>query len=162
MRQPSDADGPEIPAGRVAGIDYGRRRIGIAVCDAERILSSPLAVREASGDPAVEADYFRRLAADESLSGFVVGLPLHTDGRESEMSREAVRFAGWLSAVTGLPVTMQDERYTSAEAAGRLADTGLSRGRRRRLSDAIAAQILLADWMRSAVDRPGHPGGASP
>jgi putative Holliday junction resolvase len=153
MSGPPRVSESDIPDGRVGGIDYGRRRIGIAVCDAARILSSPLAVREASGDQAAEADYFRRLAVEEELSGFVVGLPLHTDGRESEMSREALQFAAWLAEVTGLPVEMQDERYTSAEAAGRLAGVGLSRERRRRLTDAVAAQILLADWMRAAGDR---------
>jgi putative Holliday junction resolvase len=145
--------GGGIPDGRVAGIDYGRRRIGVAVCDSARILASPLLVREVTGDTAAEASYFRKLAADEQLVGFVVGLPLHTDGRESEMSREAVRFAHWLAGATGLPVELQDERYTSAEATGRLAGSGLSRGRRRSLQDAVAAQILLAEWMRAAADR---------
>lgn len=162
MNPPTGCPGGGIPEGRVAGIDYGRRRIGIAVCDSARILASPLLVREATRDTSIEAAYFRKLVADEELVGFVVGLPLHADGRESEMSREAVRFAHWLAAVTGLPVEMQDERYTSAEAAGRLAGAGLTRGRRRSLHDAVAAQILLADWMRSAGERSRPAHEASP
>lgn len=158
MTTAPDGGRSAIPSGRVGGIDYGRKRIGIAVCDSERILSSPHAVHEGTGDQGSEAEYFRRLAMDENLAGFVVGLPLHADGRESEMSREAVRFAHWLSEVTGLPVEMQDERYTSAEAADRLAGHGLSRGRKRKLSDAVAAQILLADWIRSRSDRPTKGG----
>ena len=136
-----------IPSGRVAGIDYGQKRIGIAVCDACRILASPLRVREQTGDPVAEAAFYRGLAAEEQIVGFVVGLPLNADGTASRMSGEAEKFGGWLAAVTGLPVAFQDERYTSAEASGRLAGTGLTRGRKKRVSDAIAAQILLSDWM---------------
>ena len=66
---------------------------------------------------------------------------------QHRIGAEAEKFGGWLAAATGLPVAFQDERYTSAEAAGKLAGTGLSRGRKKRVSDAIAAQILLTDWM---------------
>lgn len=151
----SGAGGPAdpaaaIPAGRVAAIDYGRRRMGIAICDAERIIASPLPMREPGADAAAEAAFFRRLVAQEGIVGFVVGLPLHTDGTESTMSQEARRFGAWLAGVTGLPVAWQDERYTSSEAAGRLAGLGLSRGKKKARSDSIAAQIILAGWMESA------------
>ena len=53
-----------IPLGRVAGVDYGRRRIGVAVCDAERIISSPLCVRQTTGDHAADAHFFQQLVAD--------------------------------------------------------------------------------------------------
>ena len=140
-----------FPEGRLAGVDYGRRRIGVAVCDARRILASPLCVREATGEPEAEAAFFRRLAADEELVGFVVGLPVHSDGRASDMSREAERFGGWLGRVTGLPVVFHDERGTSREAAGLLAGTGLSRGRKKERSDAVAAQVILASWLDRAA-----------
>lgn len=141
---------PSIPSGRVAGIDFGLKRIGIAVCDASRILASPWAMHEPTGDVDRERSFYRSLADEERLVGFVVGLPLNADGTPSRMSKEAERFGGWLAAATGLPVEFQDERYTSAEAAGKLAGSGLTRGRKKRLSDAIAAQILLADWMARA------------
>lgn len=136
-----------FPEGRLAGVDYGRRRIGVAVCDARRILASPLCVRQATADPEAEAAFFRGLAADEELVGFVVGLPVHSDGRASDMSREAERFGAWLGRVTGLPVVFHDERGTSREAAGLLAGTGLSRGRKKERSDAVAAQVILASWL---------------
>ena len=137
----------QIPAGRVAGIDYGRRRIGVAVCDAARIIASPLCVRETSGDQAADAAFFRKLLADEEVGGIVVGLPLHADGGASEMSAEAARFGAWLRKVTGLPVAFQDERFSSHEAAGRLAGVGLTRAGKKKRSDAVAAQVLLASWM---------------
>ena len=97
-----------VPTGRVAGIDYGRRRIGVAVCDAERIISSPLCIRATAGDYAADASFFQQLAAAEELVGFVVGLPLHADGSVSEMADEVGRFGRWLSRATGLPVAYQD------------------------------------------------------
>lgn len=136
-----------IPAGRVAGIDYGRRRIGVAICDAARIIASPLCVRETSGDQSADAAFFRKLLADEEVVGVVIGLPLHADGKASEMSAEAERFGAWLRRVTGLPVAFQDERFSSHEAAGRLAGVGLTRVGKQRRSDAVAAQVMLTAWL---------------
>jgi putative transcription antitermination factor YqgF len=150
-----------LPRGRVAGIDYGRKRIGVAVCDAERIIASPLCVRETSGDQAADAAFFQQLVRGEDLVGFVVGLPLHADGSSSGMAQEAERFGGWLGRSTGLPVVFQDERYTSHEAASLLAGAGLSRGQKKRRSDAIAAQLVLQGWMAAHPDRePGSPAPA--
>lgn len=144
-----------IPPGRVAGVDYGRRRIGVAVCDAERILASPLCIHETRGDHEADAAFFRRLAGAESLVGFVVGLPVHADGTTSAMSAEVERFGAWLGRITGLPIAFHDERYSSREAAGLLAGSGLSRGRKKERSDAVAAQVVLSSWL----DAQAHGGG---
>ena len=148
----SDLLSQPIPCGRVAGIDYGRRRIGVAVCDAQRIIASPLCIHETSGDHSADAVFFTRLVTSEDLVGFVVGLPLHTDGSTSAMSVEVERFAAWLGRVTGLPVAFQDERYSSQEAPGMLAGVGLSRGKKKSRSDAVAAQVVLASWMERAAE----------
>lgn len=140
---------PPIPVGRVAAIDYGRKRMGIAICDAERIIASPWPMRQPTGDEAAEAAFFRRLVDEESIVGFVVGLPVHADGSDSRMSVEVERFAVWLGATTSRPVCFQDERYTSIEAAGMLAGLGLSRGKKKARADSIAAQIILTSWMES-------------
>ena len=165
MPPPSQADDPStspaasrsaVPTtGRVAGVDYGRKRIGIAICDTHRILASPLCVRQSTGDAASDAVFFRKLAADEGIVGFVVGLPIHADGSDSRMSVEVERFGGWLAAETGLPVVFHDERYSSREATGLLAGSGLSRGRKKERTDAIAAQVVLASWL----DAQAHGGG---
>jgi putative holliday junction resolvase len=141
--------GAVIPAGRVAGVDYGRRRIGVAVCDAERIISSPLCVRQTTGDLAADATFFRELAHEERIVGFVVGLPIHADGTDSAMSVEVERFGAWLGRTTGLPVAFHDERYSSREAAGLLAGVGLTRGRKKARADAVAAQVVLQSWLES-------------
>jgi putative Holliday junction resolvase len=76
------------------------------------------------------------------------------------MSVEVEKFGAWLAEVTGRPLVFQDERFTSVEAAGKLAGHGLSRGRKKARTDAIAAQILLSDWLESQASgsparRPG-------
>lgn len=152
---PSAAPVATIPTGRVAGVDYGRKRIGIAVCDAHRILASPLCVRHTTGDAQADATFFRKLSVDEGIVGFVVGLPVHADGTDSRMSVEVERFGAWLATETRLPVVFHDERYSSREATGLLAGSGLSRGRKKERTDAIAAQVVLASWL----DAQAHGGG---
>jgi putative Holliday junction resolvase len=146
-----------LPAGRIAGVDYGRRRIGVAICDAARILASPLCVHVTAGDREADATFFRRLVATEEIAGFVVGLPVHADGTTSEMSAEAERFGRWLAETTSLPVTFHDERYSSHAAAGLLAGSGLSRGRKKERSDAVAAQVVLAAWLEATRSPSPNP-----
>jgi putative Holliday junction resolvase len=146
--------GSPIPPGRVAGVDYGRRRIGIAICDAERILASPLTVHQTSGDTAADAAFFRRLVAEESIVGFVIGLPIHADGSDSKMSVEVERFGRWLGDTTDLPFVFHDERYSSREATGLLAGSGLTRGKKKQRFDAVAAQVVLASWIESQIHSP--------
>jgi putative Holliday junction resolvase len=152
----SASGGSALPPGRVAGVDYGRRRIGVAICDAERILASPLVVHETTGDTATDAAFFRRLVANESIVGFVIGLPVHADGSDSKMSVEVERFGDWLAATTGLPCVFHDERYSSREATGLLAGSGLTRGKKKQRFDAVAAQVVLASWIESQA----HAGAA--
>ena len=80
-------------AGRVAAIDYGTVRIGIAVSDSRRTIASPFENYTRRSKEA-DADYFRRLASEENIALFVVGLPVHLDGRESAKSREAPTVRG--------------------------------------------------------------------
>ncbi|MEO1990849.1 MAG: Holliday junction resolvase RuvX [Pirellulales bacterium] len=139
----------QLPPGRLAGVDYGRRRIGIAVCDENRILASPLTVHETTGDKEVDRLFFQSLVTNESIVGFVIGLPIHSDGSDSRMSNEVERFAHWLGETIGLPFVFQDERYSSREATGLLAGVGLTRGKKKKRFDAVAAQVILDSWLES-------------
>jgi putative Holliday junction resolvase len=132
--------------GRAAGIDYGGARIGIAISDPERKIASPLEnyVRR---DAERDAERFRRLAAEENVTLFVVGLPLHLDGHESEKSLEAREFGRWLAETTGVPVEFYDERFTTREAQQLMLDADLTRRRRRQRIDMLAAQIILAGYL---------------
>lgn len=148
----------------MAAVDFGTARIGIAICDADRILASPLEVHPA-GQGDQDADYFRNLAARELLRGFVVGLPLHCDGGESASSLACRRFASWLATHTALPVRLFDERFTTADATGRIAQAGYSRKQKKRRVDAIAAQVILESFLEACRYRgvvAGEPAQADP
>ena len=147
----------EPPPGRLAGIDYGTVRIGIAVTDPEQGLASPLANYTRRGE-AADVAYFKQLAADERIVRFVVGLPVHLDGRESQKSQEARKFGEWLSATTGVPVVFFDERFTSTEAERYLAQAQMTKKQRKARLDKLAAQIMLTAYLESGAagrDRPG-------
>jgi putative Holliday junction resolvase len=142
--------------GRLAGVDYGTVRIGIAVTDDEQRLASPFENYTRRGETA-DAAYFRRLADDERIARFVVGLPVHISGDESAKSLEARRFGEWLAKVTGRPVEFFDERYTSSEAERVLLDMGLTKKKRIERLDKLAAQILLSAYLESQ-SRQAPPG----
>lgn len=137
------------PHGRVAAVDFGTVRIGIAVCDPDRILASPLEVYPAA-NWREDADYFRSLVGNERIAGFVVGLPIHCDGGESQKSLECRQFARWLQQQTGIPVRLFDERFTTSAAKQRMAGGGYTRDRKKKRIDAIAALILLESFLEAS------------
>jgi putative Holliday junction resolvase len=139
---------PNASAGRIGGVDYGTVRIGLAVSDPDRTMASPLEiyVRRSS---ALDAKHFQQLARDERIVLWVVGLPVHLDGRESQKSREARNFGKWLGEITELPVEFFDERFSSAQADEILQAAELTRKRRKRRLDMLAAQIMLTAYLES-------------
>ena len=143
--------------GRVAGVDYGTVRIGIALSDAGRTIASPYENYTRRG-PEQDARWFQRLVAEEEVSRFVVGLPVHLDGRESEKSVEARRFGRWLSEVTGVQVDYFDERFTTAQAERMLIDAQMTSKRRKKRRDMLAAQILLSAYLESGASGQLDPG----
>ena len=150
--QPDSAPQNSIPTppreGRLAGIDFGTVRIGIAICDSLQIISSPHETYNRRNLD-LDAKYFLALVADEKVAGFVVGLPVHMSGDESQKSREAVAFGKWLFELTSLPVDWIDERYTSAAARQMLAGSGLSGKKRKERLDKLAAQVILSTYLES-------------
>ena len=145
-----ESDSDSFPmSGRVAAIDFGTVRIGIAICDPDRILASPLEVHPAANWKD-DGDYFRSLAKHEAIVGFVVGLPIHLDGGESKKSVECREFAKWLSKETEMPVRLFDERFTTADAKRRLGGSGFSRGKKKKRIDAVAALVLLESFLESS------------
>src|SRR5262245_19796312 len=133
---------------RVAGIDYGTVRIGIATADLDVGIAGPYETYSRRGERQ-DAEYFRRLATEERIGRFVVGLPVHTSGHESQKSIEARAFGAWLHELTGVPVEYFDERYTSSEAEAMLLDAGLTKKRRKERLDQLAAQIMLTAYLES-------------
>ena len=142
--------------GRLAGIDYGTVRIGVAITDPDQRLASPLE-NYTRRDLITDANWIKKLAESERLAGFVVGLPVHTTGEESQKSAEARRFGKWLAETTKLPVRFFDERFTTANAEALLLDAGLTKKQRKERLDKLAAQILLAAYLESTRSE-GEPG----
>jgi putative Holliday junction resolvase len=132
----------------VLAIDYGTVRLGLAISDAEQQFASPYA-NYTRVNAHRDLEYLRRVLADEQVVRVVVGLPVHLDGRESDKSAEARRFAAWLAAETQLPVVLFDERFTSVEAESQLLAAKLSRKRRKARRDMLAAQVLLAAYLEA-------------
>jgi len=132
--------------GRVAGIDYGMVHIGVSLSDPGRTIASPFATYRRQGE-AEDAEYFRQLVEHKQVTLFVVGLPLHSHGEESELSAQARRFGQWLKKVTGVPVEFYDERYTTQLAEDLLRQAGLRRKRRRQKTDKVAAQLILSSYL---------------
>jgi putative Holliday junction resolvase len=135
-----------LSAGPALGLDYGTRRIGMAVSDEEGIFAFPAGVLERR-DLAQDLQALAELIADRGIRRVVVGLPLHMDGRPGEMAEAARAFAQRLERATGLPVALFDERWTTAEAERALREVVPSREKRRKAVDAGAASILLRTWL---------------
>ncbi|WP_165226558.1 Holliday junction resolvase RuvX [Aquisphaera insulae] len=132
--------------GRILGLDFGLRRVGAAISDPGRSIASPLEVYE-RGDEARDSRHYRQLVREHDVDLLVVGLPVHTTGREGELAGHARRWGAWLASATSLPVRFADERYTSVEADRVMLDSGLKRQKRKALRDKLAARILLQAYL---------------
>lgn len=131
---------------RVLGVDFGERRIGLAVSDELAITAKPLYTIESRGYRA-DAARVAEVARAQGAGAILVGLPLHMSGESSPLAKRARRFAQALGAVTEVPVEMWDERLSTVEAERALRETGLSRDRRRERIDAAAAAIILQSYL---------------
>jgi putative Holliday junction resolvase len=147
-----------MPSTRIAGIDYGTVRIGIATADLEVGIAGPYENYNRRNEK-LDAQYFLELAQQERIARFVVGLPVHLSGNESQKSREAREFGTWLEKLTGVPIDYFDERYTSAEAERILGDAQLTKKKRRARLDQLAAQIMLTAYLEAGAKGQDDPGG---
>jgi putative Holliday junction resolvase len=131
---------------RVLAVDLGAKRIGTAVSDALGISARPVETFRRSS---LERDIAKLKALAEQLEAeaVVVGLPLRMDGSLGEAAVGALEFARALQDELGLPVFTQDERLTSYEAQQLMIERRLDRNARREMSDAVAAAIILQDFL---------------
>jgi putative Holliday junction resolvase len=102
----------------------------------------------------------KKLGAEESLEGFVVGLPVHMDGSESRASKACREFGAMLAAHTGLPVEYGDERLSSWEAEGMLIEGGMKPSERKQRVHAVAAKLILEAFFTARKAR--HEAGSGP
>lgn len=143
------------PKGRLIGVDYGHVRVGLAVCDADRLVASPHDTYSRR-DPASDAAFFIALTKAEAAVGFVVGLAISLNGTEGPKAAECRAFGAWLGQVTGLPVEFHDERFTSAIADDHMRGAKLSPKDRKAKRDRVAAQLILQAFLNAGCP-PGPP-----
>jgi putative Holliday junction resolvase len=143
--------------GPVLALDYGTRRIGIAVSDEAAEFAFPAGVLACQGRQR-DLEALRELIAERSIQRVVVGLPVHMDGRCGETAMAAKGFANAIAEMTGLPVEMLDERWTTREAERALRESRSGRKRRRAAADSAAATLLLRCYLERAHNLPqGEP-----
>jgi putative Holliday junction resolvase len=142
---PEIADLSSITAqGRILALDPGTKRIGLAICDEHRVVTTPI--------PRIERTSWKKLLSEiEQLlqqfdaKALVIGLPLESDGSESEMSSEARGMARKFTLSLAIPVFLQDERVTSFDAKRRLWDKRAADAKD--LVDSEAAALILSDFL---------------
>ena len=134
--------------GRLLAVDWGERRIGLAISDPLGMIASPAGhiVRRAGKRPPL-AELLRR-ATDLEARGFVLGLPLDGEGADTPRATEVRRIAVELAKRSGLPVRLVDERFTTAAARRAVHELGGSMRDRRGDVDALAATVLLQHALR--------------
>ena len=143
---------------RIAGIDYGTARIGIAIADEGGTIATAYENYARRGERA-DAERFRQLVKQEGITRFIVGLPIHLDGRESAASTAARQFGRWLAEVTSIAVEFFDERFSTSEAGEHLSQAGLSRKKRKQRLDKLAAQVMLTAYLEAGGTATSAPGG---
>ena len=131
---------------RIVGIDYGRKRIGVAVSD-------PLGIFASALDTVPSAkiiDYLKKYSGTERITRFVVGMPVNMDGRPSEAAADVQVFLKLLAKhFPDIPVSLEDERFTSVLAHRAMIDGGMKKSDRRDKMqvDRISAAIILQTYM---------------
>ena len=139
---------------RILGIDYGRRRIGLAISDIDEIIATPLDTLEITSlNEAVTK--IAGICKVEQVNRIVVGLPLNMNGTKGELALEVESFADSLKTQVGVTVETWDERLTSRQAERLLIDADMTRARRKQVKDKLAAQLILQSYLdaRSAQNR---------
>ncbi|MBK8267646.1 MAG: Holliday junction resolvase RuvX [Planctomycetes bacterium] len=132
---------------RILGIDYGRKRIGVAVADDAVRIATPLKMIPGRNDPTRDARNLADLAHAEQAEAFVVGLPISMDGTDSEQTEFTRKFAAELQRLSQKPVHLHDERLSSFAADEVLDQADVTKARRKELLDQIAAQKILQSFL---------------
>lgn len=133
----------------IMSIDLGKARTGLAVCDKEEILASPLCVIQEWNTEKLAAKVAAK-SKEVNSQKIVLGLPKNMDGSEGESAINARNFAELLSKLTDVPIEFQDERCTTITAHTYLNETNTRGKKRKSVIDAVAATIILEDYLRKS------------
>jgi putative holliday junction resolvase len=135
---------------RVLGIDFGEKRLGLALSDESRTLASPLAVYERK-DLQSDLRFLRDLILRYQITEIVLGLPLNLDGSLGPKAQQVLEFKRALEESLKLPVHTFDERFTTAEAERALLEANMSRRQRKAKRDALAAVLILQGYLQQST-----------
>lgn len=147
----ADVSQPLPSQGALLGLDYGTKRLGVAICNSDQTVAVPVETWQVRS-PDKDLKHLRELIADYRAVGFVLGLPIRTDGTEGTAAAAVRIFGNWVAAGTGLPLVYVDERYSSAEAELLIWRRGESPSNRKRPLDSLAAHVILQSYL-DAPDR---------
>lgn len=131
---------------RIIGIDYGRKRVGVAVSDPLRIFASPLDTVHSANI----IEYLQKYSENETIERFVVGYPMNLNNKPSEAAADVDAFLNRLKKVfPNIPITLEDERFTSVLAHRAMIDGGMKKSDRRDKAsvDRISATIILQSFL---------------
>ena len=150
-------DNASVPTrGTLLGLDYGTKRIGVAVSTPDQTIASPLE-NYTRRNETEDSAFLRKIAIEYQAVGLVVGLPVHMSGDEGTKAREARAFGEWAGFACGLPVVFWDERYSSAMAELYLQQAEVSLKKKKQRLDKVAAQVMLQTFL-DTDDRAAAPG----
>ncbi|MFK7777380.1 MAG: Holliday junction resolvase RuvX [Gimesia sp.] len=159
----NDSSEPNLPfeaefpfEGRLLGLDYGTKRVGISISTFEQNISSPLE-NYTRQTKLQDQNFLTKIINEYQCKGLVVGLPVHMSGDEGQKAKEARQFGNWISQFTQLPIRFWDERYSSASAEELLVNLNISRNKRKAYLDKLSAQIILQSFL-DTTDRNQIPG----
>lgn len=160
MRARRQLSGESIIASRILAIDFGTRRLGLAVSDALGLTAQGLPTLERVNlDNALR--HIGKLVEEYAAGRVIVGNPLGHGGGETAMSRRAAEFADKLRRRVACPVELWDERLTSVEANRLLRESGVSLAKRQRAVDRVAATLLLQSYLDFLANQQSRDAGAA-
>jgi putative Holliday junction resolvase len=133
---------------RILGIDYGDRRIGLALSDKLHITAQAIGRYEVKSRRE-DAQYFKDLVKQYQVTKIVIGLPLEMDGREGPRAKKTREFARWMEKTLGLPVVFWDERLTTKQALQVLHEQKMDGRKKKKFKDQVAATIILSNYLES-------------
>lgn len=136
---------------RIMAIDYGDKRIGIALTDLMQIIASPFEVYQTVNEK-VDIEYICNLIKTQQVKTVVIGLPLNLDGSEGERAKKTRLFASKISEKANVKIVFQDERLTSIEADEILSNARIKPKNRKNLIDKLSACIILENFLNERRD----------
>ena len=135
--------------GRILAIDYGERRIGLAVSDETKTISSPLPALTKKKD-AKAFEELKQIFTDREIEKVLIGLPLSLSGRDSDQTEKVREFAKAIKQLGNFKIELVDERFTTQTVMQELKKEGLNSKQSREVVDSLVAQKLLEEYLRNS------------